>query len=133
MDYIMNQMDLLIPVLGAMIILTMLSVISSTVIVIRQNMHTYSIYYMLGMTWKNCVLVHGISVVIQQMVTVLLTVFCLVIGEKTGMLDKTVFSLGGWQLLGCLMITLFFIVFRLALSFLLLGRKSAKDMLREIE
>lgn len=133
MEYIMNQMNMLIPILIAMIILTLLSIISSTVIMIRQNMHNYSIYYMLGMTWRKCVSVHGLSVVIMQMGIFLFTILCITICEKMGALDRTVFSLGGWQLLGCLVMIVFFIVFSIVLSFLLIGKKSAKDILREVE
>lgn len=67
MEYIMNQMNMLIPILIAMIILTLMSIISSTVIMIRQNMHNYSIYYMMGFTWKRCVLIHVESVIMMQM------------------------------------------------------------------
>lgn len=133
MEYIMNQMNMLIPILIAMIILTLMSIISSTVIMIRQNMHNYSIYYMLGLTWRQCVSVHGLSVVIMQVGIFLFTMLCVAICEKTGVLDRTVFSLGGWQLLGCLVIIAFFIVFSIVLSFLLIGKKSAKDILREVE
>jgi hypothetical protein len=133
MEYIMNQMNMLIPVLIAMIILTLMSIISSTVIMIRQNMHNYSIYYMSGLTWRKCVSVHGLSVVIMQIGIFLFTMICIAICEKIGVLDRTVFSLGGWQLLGCLVVIMFFIVFSIALSFLLIGKKSVKDILREAE
>lgn len=133
MEYIMNQMNMLIPILIAMIILTMMSIISNTVIMIRQNMHNYSIYYMLGLTWRKCVSVHGFNVVIMQMGIFLFTILCIAICEKIGALDKTVFSLGNWQLLGCLLIIVFFIIFSIILSFLLIGKKSAKDILREVE
>ena len=77
MEYIMNQMNMLIPILIAMIILTLMSIISSTVIMIRQNMHNYSIYYMMGFTWKRCVLIHVESVIMMQMGIFLFTMLCI--------------------------------------------------------
>lgn len=133
MEYIMNQMNILIPILIAMIILTMMSIISSTVIMIRQNMHNYSIYYMLGLTWRKCMSIHVLSVIMMQMGIFVFTIFCIGICKKLGALDRTVFALGGWQLLGCLVMIVFFIVFSIVLSFLLIGKKSAKDILSEVE
>ena len=133
MEYIMNQMNMLIPILIAMIILTLMSIISSTVIMIRQNMHNYSIYYMMGFTWKRCVLIHVESVIMMQMGIFLFTMLCLAICEKIGALDRMVFSIGKWQLLGCFAMMVLFIVFSILLSFLLIGKKSAKDILREVE
>ena len=133
MEYIMDQMDMLIPILVAMIMLTLMSIISSTVIMIRQNMHNYSVYYMMGLTWRQCVAVHGASVFIMQFGTFLFTMLCIIICKKIGALDGTLFSLGGWQILGCLAVTVLFIVFSFVLSFLLIGKKSAKDILREVE
>lgn len=133
MEYIMNQMNMLIPILIAMIILTLMSIISSTVIMIRQNMHNYSIYYMMGFTWKRCVLIHVESLIMMQMGIFLFTMLCLAICEKIGALDRMVFSLGKWQLLGCFAMMVLFIVFSILLSFLLIGKKSAKDILREVE
>lgn len=133
MEYIMNQMDMLIPVLIAMIMLTLMSIISSTVIMIRQNMHNYAVYYMMGLTWRECVTIHSESVFIMQFGTFLFTMLCIVICKKIGALDQTLFSLGGWQILGCLAVTVLFIEFSFLLSFLLIGKKSAKDILREVE
>lgn len=133
MEYIMNQMDMLIPVLIAMILLTLMSIISSTVIMIRQNMHNYSVYYMMGLTWRQCIAIHAASVFIMQLGIFLFTMLGIAICEKTGVFDQTLFSLGGWQVLGCLAVTALFIVFSFVLSFLLIGKKSAKDILREVE
>ena len=58
---------------------------------------------------------------------------CIAICEKIGALDRMVFSLGKWQLLGCFAMMVLFIVFSILLSFLLIGKKSAKDILREVE
>lgn len=113
--------------------LTLMSIISSTVIMIRQNMHNYSVYYMMGLTWRQCVAIHGASVFIMQFGIFLFTMLCIIICEKIGALDETLFSLGGWQILGCLAVTVLFIVFSFVLSFLLIGKKSAKDILREVE
>ena len=132
-DYIMDQMDVLIPILIALILLTLMSFISSTVIMIRQNMHNYSVYYMMGLTWRQCVAVHGASVFVMQSGIFLFTMLCIIICEKIGALDHMIFSLGCWQILGCLAVTTLFIVFSFALSFLLIGKKSAKDILREVE
>lgn len=44
-----------------------------------------------------------------------------------------VFSLGKWQLLGCFAMMVLFVVFSILLSFLLIGKKSAEDILREVE
>ena len=133
MEYIMNQMNMLIPVLVAMIILTVMSIISSTVIMIRQNLHNYSIYYIMGLTWRQCVLIHAESVIIIQIGIFLFTIFSIAVCEKIGVLDQTVFCLGRWQLSGCLIMIVLFIVFSILLSFLLIGKKSAKDILREVE
>ena len=100
---------------------------------IRQNMHNYSIYYMLGLTWRKCMSIHVLSVIMMQMGIFVFTIFCIGICKKLGALDRTVFALGGWQLLGCLVMIVFFIVFSIVLSFLLIGKKSAKDILSEVE
>lgn len=133
MEYIMGQMDMLLPILAALVILTLMSIISNTVIMIRQNMHDYSVYYMMGLTWRQCVAVHGRSIILMQAGTFLFTMLCIVLCEKTGALKGTFFSVGGWQLLGCAAVILLFIVFSIVLSFLLIGKKSAKDILREVE
>lgn len=69
----------------------------------------------------------------MQMGTFLFTVLCIIICKKTGALDQTVFSIGIWQMLGCFAVVLLFILFSIVLSFLLIGKKSANDILREVE
>lgn len=92
----MNQLNMLIPVLIAMIIMIVMSIISSTVIMIRQNLHNYSIYYIMGLTWRQCVIIHAESVLIMQIGIFLFTIFGIAVCEKIGVLDQTVFCLGRW-------------------------------------
>ena len=129
--YIMNQMNMLIPVLIGLVVLTFMSIVSNTVIMIQQNMRTYAIYYMLGMTWRECIAIHSRYVILSQMGTFLFTMVCIAICRKTGVLKKTVFSLGKWQILGCLAMVLLFILFSIVLSYVLIGKRSAKDIMRE--
>lgn len=131
--YIMNQMNMLIPILIALVILTLMSMISNTVIMIWQNLRNYSIYYMTGLTWRECVLIHVRNIVFMQSGTFVFTVLCIYLCEKLGVLEQTVFFIGRWQLLGCAGVILLFVLLSAALSFLMIGKKSAKDILREVE
>ncbi|MCH5268510.1 MAG: hypothetical protein J1E62_09215 [Lachnospiraceae bacterium] len=133
MQYIMYQVGMLIPVLIGLIILTMVSIVSNTVIMVRQNMRNYSIYYMHGLTWGQCIFIHIKSIIITQSVTFLLSMVGIIICKRAGLLKNTVLILGPWQLVACIAVILLFIVFSIVISYALIGKKSAKTIFGEVE
>lgn len=130
-SYIYRQMDIFVPVLMGLFILTFMSLISNTAIGLKQNMREYAIYYMHGLTWKQCISLYRRNMLIGEGIT-LLVVLCMIrISLWKGYLSYVILSLGVVQIGTCLGLIAIFSMVSVVVDKILIGRSSAKDILRE--
>lgn len=130
-SYIYRQMDIFIPVLVGLLILTIMSLISNTAIGLKQNMREYAIYYMHGLTWNQCIWLYRKNMLLGEGITLLGVLVIMQVLMRKGMLSHVVLSLGVVQVGACLgMIALFSLV-SFVIDKILTRGSSVKDILRE--
>ncbi len=130
-QYIYEQVKTLLPILTGLILLTLISAISNTAIILRQNARTYAIYYIHGLSWKQCMGIHIGGIAFVEGMVLLITLIGIMIAKFSGVFNSTVISIGVYQLLGCILLVGIFILFGKNVCYQQLGKKTAKDVLRE--
>lgn len=129
--YIYEQVKTVLPILVALIILTLISTISNTAIILRQNARRYAVYYINGLTWKQCMAIHIGGIVAVQIIVLLTTWLGIISAKILGIFDATVISIGIYQFLSCILLICIFVLFGTIVCYQQLGKRTAKDVLRE--
>lgn len=132
LQFIYDETDMLIPILAAFLILALLTILANAAIMIRQNLKLYGIYYINGLSWRQCRQIHFYGICLLELLAFILFGFCMLLGKGTGLLRNKIISVGIWQVLGCLGITVFFALVEGLFSWLLLRKKSAIHVLGRI-
>jgi hypothetical protein len=130
-QYIFEQIKLLLPILLSLILLTIVSVVSNTAILLRQNRMIYAIYYMNGLTWKECTGIHVKNIFFTQGIILLITWIGVLLCKLSGRLEDTVISLGIWQAVGCMLVVCIYVLCGMTVAFRHMKHRTAKDILRE--
>lgn len=129
--YIFEQVKTLLPVLVTLVIMTILSTACNMAIMLRQGMRNYVVYYINGLSWRECFGLHIRSVCFLEAGILLLTFSGIGICQLTGVLNRTVISIGPWQMLCCSGMCLIFVLMSLLVAAGQIRGKTAKDVLRE--
>lgn len=131
LEYVFEQIKTVLPILLTLILLTALSTVSNTAILLRQNIRNYAIYYINGLTWKECVFVHLRNILLTELGILLITLAGVEFCDFMGWFNHTVISIGGWQLLGCAGVVFLYVLSSVLVTYQQIGKKTAKDVLRE--
>ena len=52
--YILEQVKNMLPIIIALMFLAVLTIVSCTSILVRQSLYKYGVFYLNGLTWKEC-------------------------------------------------------------------------------
>ena len=78
--YLLEQIRSMLPVVVILLILTAVSVISSSALATNSRLHDYSVFYILGLQWKNCALINLFqSIIISSVATLAATALMLIV------------------------------------------------------
>lgn len=128
LSYIYESVKLLLPIAIAVLILVMTSVISMSALFTKQQLRYYSIYYICGLKWKRCVLINFYSALLTASGALFVTFLGVACFQPA--LAQTVVSLGGWQLLICTLLTVFYLLISVILPVQIVYGQTPKDILR---
>lgn len=130
-SYIFEQVKTLLPILVTLIIMTILSTACNMAIMLRQGMRHYAVYYINGLSWRECFGLHIRAVCFLEAGILLLTLLGIGICQLAGVLKSTVIFIGPWQILCCVCMCLLFGLISLLVAAGQIRGKTAKDVLRE--
>lgn len=128
-DYILQQLGNLLPILLALMFMAILTVISSTSIVTRQNIYKYAVFYMNGLTWKQCIRIQRISILLLQMLCILISWGTIGVLRVMRRLDGVYVLFSWWEIGACLLVMAVFYFFGAVTIRQELGKKSGKEVL----
>ena len=127
--YIFEQLKNLLPILLALIFMAIITIVSCTSILARQNMYKYAVFYINGLAWKECIHIQMLSVLILESITVV-TAWCVVgILNWLGRLKEFYLLCSIWEVSGCILVFGIFVFCAYATIFRELGNKTGKEIL----
>ena len=130
-SYIFEQVKTLLPILVTLVIMTILSTACNMAIMLRQGMRHYVVYYINGLSWRECFGLHIRAVCFLEAGIFLLTFLGIAICQLAGVLNSTIISIGPWHILCCAGMCLLFVLMSLLVAAGQIRGKAAKDILHE--
>ncbi len=127
---IKNQMTVLAPIIGGIILLVIVSVLSMSAVNTNKQLRNYGIYYMCGCRWSQCSMINTLSILISEGAAAILAYVAMKFAQITGLLRNTVVSFGSWQLIGCLCIVIITLIAALIMPALIIGRSTPREIMK---
>jgi len=84
-QYIIGQMMNLLPIVIVLLTLVCISSVSSSALAIKRRLHDYAIYYIVGLQWKQCLIINLIQSSIVSITALLMSGIGLVILQFTSL------------------------------------------------
>lgn len=127
---IKNQMTVLAPIIGGIILLVIVSVLSMSAVNTNKQLRNYGIYYLCGCKWQQCAMINALSIFISEAVAAILAYVALRGAKIAGLLNNTVVTFGKWQLIGCLCIAVITLIVALIMPVLIIGRSTPREIIK---
>lgn len=129
-EYIFSQIYNLMPIFVCVFILTLVGAISTSALSAKRQLKNYAVYYICGLKWKQCALINFFSSLTCVLISFVTSISVAFIAKTAGILGKTVIELGLWQLLGCAIIILLYILLSMILPISIIGNNSPNQVLK---
>lgn len=130
LEYIFSQIRTLIPIFISVFILTMVGAISISALSAKRQIKNYAIYYVCGLKWKHCALINCCSSLICISCSFILSLISILIIQQTDLFGRTVIELGMWQITGCIIVVLIYIILSMILPLQIIGRNTPNQVLK---
>lgn len=127
---IKDQMTVLAPIIGGIILLVIVSVLSLSAVNTNKQLRNYAVYYICGSIWKQCAVINAVSIIISVLAGGLLSYICLKLAQNLKLLKDTVVTLGEWQILGCVAIVIITLIASLIMPLLIIGKSTPREILK---
>lgn len=129
--YILEQVKNMLPIIIALMFLAVLTIVSCTSILVRQSLYKYGVFYLNGLTWKECMRLQKTSIFILETWSLAVAWAALAVLLFCGQLREMVVIFTLWEFAGCLLILGVFWLFGDITIRQEIGKKSGKDVLTE--
>lgn len=126
--YIFEQCRALLPILFAVLLLTLVSTMSVNALSVKRQIYTYTIYYICGLRWNKCVLINLVSSFYLVLLSLLLTFAG--IAAALPALGESVIRLGWIQLLACMVVLVFYVILSVVLPLRIMHSHTPSEILR---
>ena len=130
LEYIFSQIYNLMPILVCIFILTLVGAVSTSALSAKRQLKNYAVYYICGLKWRQCAAVNFFSSLTCALISFVLSISAAFIAKTTGILGKTVIELGLWQLSGCIVIILLYVLLSMILPISIIGKNSPNQVLK---
>lgn len=126
-----NSMKAYLTIFTGAFLLTLISTISISMIIARQQMKTYAIFYICGMQWQDCIKINQICTLLTAVIAGISFLLLTIVFWALGFFKKTILSFGILQVVGCLIALLFYVILAGWIVQIGLRNKQAKNILTE--
>lgn len=129
-DYIFSQIYNLMPIFICVFILTLVGAISTSALSAKRQLRNYAVYYICDLKWNQCAVINLFSSLICILISFTLNIIAAFIAKATEILGDTVISLGVWQILGCVVIMIIYVLFSIILPLNIIGNNTPNKILK---
>lgn len=129
-QYIYEQLYILLPIIITIFIITIFTVITTNVVMTITNLKNYAILYLCGAKWTNCSLISLSNFSITAIFSIILSVIFFQIGNQT-FFKNTVVSSSYLSILVCFIILICFVITSFIVPLIIVKNKQPRDVLKE--
>lgn len=130
LEYIFSQIYNLMPIFICVLVLTLVGAVSTSALSAKRQLKSYAVYYICGLKWRQCAAVNFFSSLTCVMISFALSISAAFIAKVTGILGGTVIELGLWQLLGCAVIIVIYVLLSIILPLNIIGSSTPNQVLK---
>lgn len=121
----------LIPILGAIFLMTVITAVCNNAIMIRRQSYSYTIYYICGMQWRDCIQINIITNLIQTVIAFLgasIIVRLFIVGRYY---LTTVITFTIQEVIVCIIAELFYLLLAMFLPYFMICRSNPCEVLKD--
>lgn len=127
--YVNEQMYILLPVIAAILVITLFTAITTSIVSTMRNLRGYAVLYLCGATWKRCSLINLSNFILISLSSVLADAAFFLIGEKT-YLKSTVVFIRAESLAVCAGIIVLLLILSAVVPLLVVRNRQPRDVLK---
>ena len=127
--YVFDQLIQLSPILISIIMLTVVSTIAISALNAKMGMKTNAVYALLGCTMKDCIGIYLINSLFTAFTSALMCIVFVNGMKITGRLQNTVISFGKYELAGCGVMLVIFLLCAITAPVIYLAKATIKEQL----
>jgi ABC-type antimicrobial peptide transport system permease subunit len=128
-QYLYRQVYNLLPIIIVILVLAFVSSISSTALSTRQRLRDYSIYYICGLQWKQCIFVNLIQSVVIAVFSTVLSFAGLYFLRFTPIADSITVIWNIWTFAAVLGLVLIYMLISMIMPIIIIGKNTPKEIL----
>lgn len=129
MAYLYAQVYNLLPIIIVLMILTIVSSISSSALSTKKRLKDYSIYYICGLRWRQCVFINMIESAALAVISVILSCAWLALSQFTALSDYVKIIWNPISIASLLCIVILYILMSMLMPILIIGKNTPKQIL----
>lgn len=130
LNYIFEQIYALLPILICVLILTLVGAMSISALATKKQLRNYAVYYICGLKWKQCAWINCYSSLVCVISSFFLSLIATVMVKKIRILGETVIEIDFWQIIGCLITVLIYILLSMLLPLKIIGKNTPNQVLK---
>lgn len=129
LTYLYMQVYNLLPIIIVILILTFVSSISSTALSTRERLRDYSIFYISGLRWNQCVWINLIQSAIISVISLVLAFVGMFITGLTPFGDTMTVIWSGWIAFGAFGLAVIYMLVSMLMPAVIIRRSTPKEIL----
>lgn len=127
--YLYMQVYNLLPIIISILILTFVSSISSTAISTRERLRDYSIFYITGLRWNQCVWINMIQSAVISAISLVLAFAGMAVIGFTPLGETVTIIWSGWIFLAAIGLAVLYLLVSMLMPAIIIRKSSPKEIL----
>lgn len=129
MAYLYTQVYNLLPIIIVLMLLTIVSSISSSALSTKKRLKDYSIYYICGLRWRQCVFINMIESATLAVISIIISCALLALSQFTALSDYVKIIWNPISIASLLCIVILYILMSMLMPILIIGKNTPKQIL----
>ena len=133
MKIVNDDIDILVPIIVAVLLLALIGSLSSNAINCKTNMKNYSVYYLCGSEKKNIILINLLHNCVVLMISLILSVIVLLLLGVFKVFENTVIHFSMYYIPAVIAIAAFFVILSCIVPLTMIKRNNLSEALKSKE
>ena len=131
--YVTEEIARILPLMVCIFILLIVSTVSLNGLSVKSQLKSFSIYYILGAKWRQCITINFISSIITSVIAIIIAATAANVINLMGLWSFTVVQFGTVQLLSCLIVIIINLLASLILPIAIIKSNTPKEIITSTE
>lgn len=128
-DYLHRHIYNLLPIVIVLLVLVIVSSISSSALSTRKRLRDYAIYYVMGLQWRQCVLINLLQSIIIIISAFVISIVCMAVLQFTNLSDLFYILWNKYLTISFIGVTFFYLIVSMIMPLLMIGNTTPKQIL----